>query len=564
MSKIINFLKRNLFIIVVLLITIPSFYALLRPGFFPMQDDMQVFRLKEMDICIKDGQIPCRWIPDAGYGYGYPQYNYYSPFVYYLGEVFHLAGFQFIDSIKIVIILGFLLGALFIYILAKALFGQWGGLIASVFYTYAPFKAQEIYVRGALSEFWISVFYPLVLWAIYKLIKEGSRKYFFWTSVSIAGMFLAHNLLSILFIPVIVFWIIYWVIAEKKIRIWKTLTLSLALGFAMSSFFTLPLYFEKGYVHIETLLGGYFGYMQHFVTLKELFLSSHWGYGSSVLGPIDDLSLSTGIPHWIVGIIALVLALFNLKKNRKISLLILGLGAIELVVLFLMHERSSFVWSVVKPLAYLQFPWRFLSISVVILSMFAAFVVQGLGKLKYILAILGLGAVLLLYGGFFRPQTWLNISDQEKLSGEHWEKELTASIFDYLPIYAQFPPESKAPDLPEILNGSALFKNYYKGSNYQTGELSVERDARIRLPLFDFPGMTVYLNDKKIEHTHDDCSGEKFCHGLITFDAEKGKYSFKVKLENTPVRNIGNWLSILGAAGLLVLVFKRNDKIFQK
>ena len=32
--------------------------------------------------------------------------------------------------------------------------------------------------------------------------------------------------------------------------------------------------------------------------------------------------------------------------------------------------------------------------------------------------------------------------------------------FDYLPIYATLPPINEAPDIPEVLDGKALFSDY--------------------------------------------------------------------------------------------------------
>jgi uncharacterized membrane protein len=557
------FIKKLFWMTLLVVLVTPTFFTLIKPGFYPMQDDVQIFRQFEMDRCFKDLQIPCRWIPDGGYQYGYPQFNFYAPLVYYLGEVFHLVGFQFIDVIKILIISGFLLGAIAMFILADEFFGKFPALVASLLYTYAPYKAQEVYVRGAVSEFWASVFFPLVLWASYKLIKERKGKYVFWTSVSLAGLFLTHNLLSFLFIPILLFWALFWLFSQKNTN-WKELLSSILLGFGLSAFFLVPMLAERGYVHTETLLGGYFDYRQHFVTLKELFFSNHWGYGSSVLGPIDDLSLSTGIVHWIMGLLAVIFALFHFKKSKRISLLILSLGVIELFILFMMHQRSSFIWSAVPILTWLQFPWRFLSLSILILSFLSAFVISHFGKLGYFLGVLAMVLVLILHASFFTPKAWLNVADEDELTGTLWEKELTVSIFDYLPIYAKFPPDSKAPDTPEILSGIAEFKNYIKGSNYQTGNLSVKEESEIRLPLFDFPGMTVYLNGKMTPHINNNCSKEKFCLGLITFNVPPGDFKFEVKLENTPVRVIGNLISLLAFLGVGFVLIKRNAQIFKK
>ena len=100
MGLIQRFFKSSiLWYVLIVIFTIPTVWNLLKPGFFPMQDDLQAFRVQQMDKCLDDFQIPCRWVPDAGYRYGYPQFNYYPPFPYYVGVILHRVGFQYIDSI---------------------------------------------------------------------------------------------------------------------------------------------------------------------------------------------------------------------------------------------------------------------------------------------------------------------------------------------------------------------------------------------------------------------------------------------------------------------------------
>ena len=66
--------------VLLLVLIIPTFSFLIKPGlYWNMHDDMQLVRQLEMDKCLKDGQIPCRWTPDLGYGYGYPLFNFYPP-----------------------------------------------------------------------------------------------------------------------------------------------------------------------------------------------------------------------------------------------------------------------------------------------------------------------------------------------------------------------------------------------------------------------------------------------------------------------------------------------------
>src|SRR4030066_1785764 len=107
-----NKIRNQIPFILVIIMVILAGLALLKPGYFSMHDDVQVMRLYEMERCFQDGQIPCRWVPDMGAGYGHPLYNYHPVFVYYVGMIFHIFGFSFIDTSKLLFFLSFLLSSL--------------------------------------------------------------------------------------------------------------------------------------------------------------------------------------------------------------------------------------------------------------------------------------------------------------------------------------------------------------------------------------------------------------------------------------------------------------------
>src|SRR3989344_2719909 len=125
------------------LIVWPNFLT----GYFFHHDDLQVMRVFEMKRCIQDLQIPCRWVPDMGYGNGYPLFNYYSALPYYLGALFSFI-FGFIGAAKILFFIPLLGAAISMYLLGRELFGEKGGFIASVLYMFAPYLALDVYVRG--------------------------------------------------------------------------------------------------------------------------------------------------------------------------------------------------------------------------------------------------------------------------------------------------------------------------------------------------------------------------------------------------------------------------------
>ena len=555
-----KFVKNKILLIIVL--TVPAFASLIRPGFFPMHDDLQAFRIYEMDQCFKNLQIPCRWVPDMGYKYGYPQFNYYPPSVYYLGESFHLLGIQFIDSVKIVLALGFIFSALAMYLFLKEYLSKTAGLIGALLYTYIPYKAVNVYVRGALNEFWCLVFYPLLFWSSWKLIKEGGKKNLVFFAVSIALLLLTHNVMTLIFLPVLGFWILLQIILEKKYKSIVSLIGSGILGVCLAAFFTLPVFFEKPYAHLETLVGGYFDYRQHFVNVSQLFISNFWGYGSSVWGNDDGLSLSTGQIQFLASVIALVLALFNFKKFKKLSITVFSLFGLELGVLFMVHQKSAPVWTIFESaLIFVQFPWRFLSISVFLLGLLSAIGIYMVEKLDF--KIFKLSAVkiygtvliiacLILYLPFFTPREWYNITDRDKFSGISWQKQLTISIFDYLPIYAKFPPTDQAPENPETLEGLADFKSSRVGSNYKEWQVNVAEPSVLRAPVFDFPGMTVYIDKKVVSHVNNDCRNQTFCLGLVTFPIQPGSHEILVRLNNTPIRTAANIITAISALAILI------------
>src|SRR3989344_1642804 len=569
-----NFLEKKSYkfwIILIAILTIPTFYRLIRPGFFFMQDDLQAMRIHQMFRCFQDFQIPCRWVPDMGYQYGYPQFLYYPPSVYYLGALIHLFGIQIIDSVKILFILGYIFSTLAMFIFLKAFFDGESrekkfisttlpAFFGAMLYTYVPYKALEVYVRGALNEFWSLVFFPLIFWAIYQLISKQKLKYIIFLALSIATLMLTHNLMTLIFMPLATVWCFSLLILKKTWGTIPKIFLGGLLGVGLAAFFTLPVIFEGKYAHLETLVGGYFDYRQHFVSLNRLFISNEFGYGSSGFGQDNNLTLSTGQIHWVIVLIGLIFSFVFLRKQKNIAVLIIIFTFVEVVVLFLIHQKSSFIWEKLPIMMYLQFPWRFLTNSIFLLSILGAavafFVAQINSRFAKIFVILILIGIFILHAQFFQPKEWFGISDKDKFSGPFWEKQLTISIFDYLPIYAKLPPNKIAPDIPEVLEGEVQFISYKKGSNFQTGEVWAIQDSVIRLPLFDFPGMVVIIDGQKIAHKNNDCRGQEYCLGLITFDLPAGHHFIKSQLMDTQIRSIGNIITLVSFILLLILTGK--------
>src|SRR3989344_736405 len=137
MKKIAGFISKaaNVFgLFIILVISLIAARSLFAPGYFIMHDDLQMMRQLEMEKCFLDGQIPCRWVPDMGYGFGFPLFNYYPPLPYLIGEVFRIFGFTFVFSAKLAFALSIIASGIAMYLLAKDFFGRIGGMLSAIFY----------------------------------------------------------------------------------------------------------------------------------------------------------------------------------------------------------------------------------------------------------------------------------------------------------------------------------------------------------------------------------------------------------------------------------------------
>ena len=554
-------MKRYGWLLAMLLLTIPAFVTLIRPGTQKIQDSMQYFRVYEMDKCLADGQIPCRWVPDMGYGFGYPLFLYYSPGPYYIGAGLHTLGWQYIDVVKIEFIGGFILSGLSMFLLLSTLFKSGGiAFIGSLIYIYVPVRAVEVYVRGSLGEFLSMIFFPLLFLFSYRILKNIGKYNILWLGLSIFGLLVTHNLMSVAIVPFLTAWIIYWSLIEKSKSTLKKIGKGLLVGLGLSAFYVVPLIFERDYVHLESMTGGYFGYQQHFVSLNQIFISNFWGYGSSQLGLEDGISLSVGQIQWILSLLAVILAIKFYKKHKTESRTVLLLTGLCLISIFLVHQRSEIVWRAIPMMKYFQFPWRFLVISVFLLSILSAYGIFFI-KEKYRIAtvVVILIALLGLYGKYFKPFEWIQTDDSKLLGGEEFTKQQTASIFDYLPKSATLPPNYQAPSIPEIQTGKGWVNSYEKGSNNQSGVLTIESSkAKVRLPIFDFPGMIVTDNGKNIIFDHNDCRNQDYCFGQISFTLKEGIHKISVRLGSTLPRIAGDWISLLTFIVIPVMVIKKS------
>jgi hypothetical protein len=524
-------------IILLILISLISSWRFFKPGYFSMQDDIQVFRLQQFDQCLTDGQFPCRYIADGGLGYGYPLYNFYSPFPYVIAEISHLSGFSYIDSIKIAFIIPSFLRTIGMYLLASAFFGSSSGLLGAALYALAPYQAVNSFVRGALGETWALSLLPLVFWSLYKQKTKLSVIFF-------CCLLLSHNLTLIYAIPLIA---IFSIFIHKFKYFFRTLLWSTAL----CAFYLLPAFFEKNLTTVNTMTQGFFSYIIHFATLKELFISNFWGYSGSMWGPVDGLSFSIGTFQWLIPSVVFIFYLLRPKiKHRYIVLLFFIIGIFGI---FLTHNKSTFIWKSLPFMAYFQFPWRFLGLSIFCFTFISGGLINILNKSTKLPIIIAFLSILTLINySYFREDIWFpKLTDSQKLSGQELIRQSGAGLMDYWPKYSINFPDKYAPAIPIVLNGEVDFIKYYKNSHFSEAYFSVSSpNALVNLPIVYFPNWNLILDGKKTNYKID---GDL---GLIQLKLTQGQHHYELSFSNTPLRTFANLFSLFALGSFIILIIR--------
>lgn len=554
-----------LWVLLVLLFSYWSVHHLLLPGFFPMHDDTQVSRVFVMQEALSEGVFPVRVVSGLGYGYGYPIFTFYAPLAYYVGALLQFLVNDALLATKLMMAAGVLLSGVTMYFLAKEFWGRIPALVAALLYVYAPYHAINVYVRGAVAEFWAYVFFPLVFLGLWKTYKEAKFRYAVLTALSLAGVILSHNLSALMALPFVIVTagLLTWLLLMRKEKTRILLLFAGILpGVLLSAFYWLPAIGEMGYTNVAGQIGGKADFRDHFVCLPQLWESS-WGYGGSVQGCVDGLSFRLGKLHILFIVSGIILTALFFKKNIEKSAVLATTFVFFILAIFFSLPMSRPLWEIFSPLAYIQYPWRFLSLAVLFSSFIAGGVLWMLAewqkKYRHIilpsLAVVSLLVTQMLYWKLFVPQTILQKSSADYVSPESLRFEISKISDEYLP--EDFMKPLSPDDIPEsfsVIQGSGSVTDIAEQSIRRSATVTAEENVSVLATITYFPGWVAYINGVEEEY-------EVTPEGLVIHLPE-GEHEVAFVFRQTTVEIAGNMLSIAGAAALVVGILYARKKRF--
>lgn len=365
----------------------------LQPGYFWGANDARhhVYFLFEFDRLVQDGIWWPRWSPDFAFGYGYPFFNIYGPLSHFLAELLlHFAHFSYTGAIESIFVLSIAGSAAAMYVYARSLAGRGAGLLAALVYTYAPYHLLDLYVRANLAECMAFVWLPLCLWTFRESVRRPSWVWILGAAVSYAGLMVTSNLIFVLFSPLLMLYVLVLI----GVRVWSQRSLQRRLmaavraavapalggiaGLGLSAVFWIPMVLERQYVRVDQWFDGRYNLWDDFLYWFQLF-SPRWGFGTSQAGPNDPMGFQIGGATLILATVGALLA-WRRRKRLGPEIGLFALAALISALLTL--QPFTFLWQlpvVGTVLQLAQFPWRWLTITTLGLSILAGLVATGVG-----------------------------------------------------------------------------------------------------------------------------------------------------------------------------------------
>ena len=499
---------------------------------------------------LKAGILVPRWAPDLGAGYGEPTFNFNPPLLYYLGSFFHVLGFTFIASENLSAFALLVLAGAGMYVLAAALFGRHGGVVAAAAYVFAPYLQTRLYVSHALADYAAFAFLPFAFLGVYGAVAEGRAVYRFIGALAVAALMLSSISVAVITMPPLAACALVLAARERSIGRLIGGAWAIGLGLVISAFFWIPALWETDLVHISRREAGTLNYHLHFLYIQQLIYSP-WGYGQSVRGTGDGLTFALGPLQLLMFSVSTATLKLTWHRSPAAGAAIGSFVVLTFVAVFFMTNASLFIWDHVNALHPLQFPWRFLSFAALSTSLLcgAPFLLlrddDNGRKLANILMVALVATIVLFNFRHADPQKFLTLTDADYSPSNIATKGLPATAREFEPIdVAEFPAIPASAPMT-VLDGRAIITPRRRDPDERTFDVRVEQAARLRMNTFFFPGWRLYVDGQERATAH------KNQNGLMDFALTPGTHTVRFAFLNTPVRT---WSTRLSLAALLALV----------
>ena len=368
---------------------------------------------------LESGQFPVRIQPNWLEGYGYATGIFYGDLLLYLPAVLRILGLPILLSYKIYAATINLLTVLVAHWSFKRIFkAESSALVCTAVYTLATYRLVNVYVRQAVGEYSAMIFLPLIAAAVYGLYTEAVEDWKEYSSNSImlaigmSGLIYTHMLTTEMTVIVLACVCIFFfkkTFRKNTLRaygraVWLTLLLGAAFLVPFIDYYiNVPVVITSGLTEVNAIQQEGVHILDFFYIFKNPFGSSYSGIEYNRDGL---MLLSVGLVMLATLAVAIVLLVIRRREADRRLLPFTIFSAVSLWVSSNLFPWDFIAYSVPGGtfLAQVQFPWRYLVIADVFLTLLLGVVLEELKEAgRYIIpAIIGIQLMLtVVFFGYY-------------------------------------------------------------------------------------------------------------------------------------------------------------------
>lgn len=497
-------------VVAILIISLAAIlWPLFKPGFFVTDDgEWMIIRLSAFYQSLADGQFPVRYLGRLNNSYGYPVANFLYPGFLYIGSLFRFFGASFLDSIKLIIGLSVVGGAIAIYNFLRTKYSVLSSLVGTCSYIFAPYLLFDIYHRGSVGE-------VLALFAASLSILSIARGWSMLLAFSIAFLIVSHNTVALILGCAIG---LYMFMYPYRLR----MLISGAFGIGMASFFWMPALIEKQFVRFDL------------VNVSNPFVYFIGIQNADLLGFafIVAVAIALGLRHKL-----------RLIDKSVISIVVFGL--------FLSVPLSFLLWRSQIFSSLVQFPYRFLVLPVLFGPWVVAYVVEHTKGWKQA-SLLCIFSILWMLGVITQMKS---IDFVERIEGYYTTNEATTNVAnEYMPRWVNEIPINRSVETLEIIRGDAdLSGRTFSGEQFSVNVNAKEKSV-LQINKVYYPGWGVTIDNRLVPINYHNSLG------VMRVEVPNGIHTLRAEFRETPFRFFADLLSFISFIIFLVFV-KRLQKI---
>ncbi len=541
-QAIILFLQ-NKYLLLSLLLSFIGLYPLTHTGLHPTHDgEYHIIRFYEFYRSFSEGNIYPRWASDLNAGFGVPLFNYVYPLPNYIASVLHVLGFSFIDAFKLNMMLATLIGCLFFFYFTRYFFDDLIALVGAVFYSFAPYRFVDIYVRGSVGEVWALAFLPGILFFLLKSTRDN-RKFIIPGGIIFSLLIFSHNILAMLSSIFIACYGTVLILEQKqKLRSCITVLFFFLIGLSISAIFWLPALGETSYVKGLEI----YDVRQSFVEAYQLLFPS-WGTGFSSKDSGNEMSLQIGFIHTVITVFCIFLFFLKRRSGKERLTIIFMILTLNFSI-YMMLSTSSFIWESVPLLGFVQFPWRILSIVIFTTSFLAAYSLTFFSsKQKTIVSYIYILLLILTTISYTKPAYYHMRDDGYYIRRPNFIRGTNSIGNLFNTIWIDEIPRNKKKEITFSAKGLVL--NSVEKTQQKTYTVYLEQSGDITFPIAYFPGWSIYVDRTRYptQITTD---------GLVKTHIPAGKHSIEVVFLDTIIRKIAKSWTLITILFLTIITFK--------